>query len=400
MDRGNSPRMDSPAYNTRTASRSVSGSVGGSFRNPSPLTPASARRASSLATQHRGTPLVAVGGVSEETPCKKQRQDSPIGAKHRMDWFGEEDSDSPGGSESPAAVEEVVGQLVECSVPGCTKGKIDLSLGLRGSHKCRNCGQRFHATCAWEVSNSDDPSDCGCLLRASKDLSSEFGNAARTHVVQETQENAEEASIIIIAPPEDYNEEQTEAWDTVIRISQATKLRKLPGEYIKNWTEEQQAVWEPAREALNKEKRRLKAKTARCMKKAILVADGHTQEPDYRAAAGMPETSLSHKHEPPFSGHERARLVHCLVEPCMREYIPFLLRGATVRTEIDDKVRVVCFSKGLFGAMGFLLIYRVCHSCYRSGEKIHGLRWGTASITRTKSLTTFSPTRILRTRIC
>ena len=135
---------------------------------------------------------------------------------------------------------------------------------------------------------------------------------------------------------------------------------------------------------MNKEKRRLKAKTIRSIKKAIVVADGHTQEPDYRAAAGMPETSLSHKHEPPFSGHERARLVHCLAEPCMREYIPFLLRGATIRTEIDDKVRVGCCSEGLCGAMGCLLIYWGCLSCDRSGEKIHGLRWGSVSITMTK----------------
>ena len=359
MDRGKSPQMDSPAYNTRKATRSISGSVGGSLRNPSPLTPASTRRASRVSEQ-RKTPLVACGGVSEETPTKKQRENSPLGPKDRMDWFGEEESDSPGGSESPSVEGHAdPSRLVECSVPGCTKGKIDLSLGLRGSHQCRHCNQRFHATCAWEVSNSDDPGDCGCLKRSAKGLEAEFGNAAcyGTQDIHDTQDEEEQATIVIAAP-QYYNEDETEAWHTIIKISQAAKLRKLPSEYAKSWTEEQQAVWDPARDALNKEKRRLKAKAFRSVKKATLALLGHTQEPDYRAAAGLAETSLSHKNEPPFSGHERARLVHCLAESCMRDYIPFLLRGATIRTEIDDKVRLSWCGGGGAGVVVEVLICR------------------------------------------
>ena len=265
-----------------------------------------------------------------------------------MDWFGEQESDSPGGSESNVEEDAHPNLSVECSVPGCTKGKISLSAGLRGSHSCKHCHQRFHATCAWEVSNSDDPCDCGCRKRAAKDLEVDFCNAA-SNGTQDVQQDMldEEDGFLVIAAPEDYNEEEIEAWHTVIKISQAAKLRKLPAAYALNWTEEQQAVWDPARDALNKEKRRLKAKSSRNTKKTAAVATvGHTQEPDWRAAAGMPDTSLSHKQEPPFSGHERARLVHCLAEPCMREYIPHLLRGATIRTEIDDKVSLCNWCSG------------------------------------------------------
>mmetsp|Transcript_11310 Transcript_11310/g.32095 ORF Transcript_11310/g.32095 Transcript_11310/m.32095 type:complete len:98 (+) Transcript_11310:723-1016(+) len=80
-----------------------------------------------------------------------------------------------------------------------------------------------------------------------------------------------------------------EAWDEVIQLSQVSGIMKLPRHFRVTWTVAQQSVWNPARDALKKERRRLQAARSRAVKTAPDAEEvgGHVEEPEYRAVAGL-----------------------------------------------------------------------------------------------------------------
>jgi hypothetical protein len=69
------------------------------------------------------------------------------------------------------------------------------------------------------------------------------------------------------------------------------------------------------------------------MKMEIL---GHNEDPEAVAVAGGKQKTQAS--QPPFCNNEKARLVHVVASEEFRPCVEVMLRGATHRYDIDDKV--------------------------------------------------------------
>jgi len=160
-------------------------------------------------------------------------------------------------------------------------------------------------------------------------------------------------------PPPHLSDVEKDTWlDTVALVKlcrqQGTKVPvKIPSDLDGKWSNAQKLIWVAAKAELNKVKRRMDAVRRRAGdKKAPAKAgggekgkEGHTEDPEAVAASGV--AGRSAPSQPPFTGNEKARLVHCIASQEFRPCVEVMLRGVTERVEIDDKLSRVNVFKEL-----------------------------------------------------
>jgi hypothetical protein len=159
------------------------------------------------------------------------------------------------------------------------------------------------------------------------------------HMNEEDEIGLREAEVVVL-PPKSLSEEEKEAWEETVRVLNARpRLRTIPVELRKKWTQKQIRVWEEAKNAMKRERKRQYSASERKRKATVAktIEPGHEEEPEFLAVVGKKPREPPPS-QPAFTANERARLIHCFASEQFRPFVEVLLKGTQLRVEKDDKL--------------------------------------------------------------
>ena len=244
-----------------------------------------------------------------------------------IDVFGgsDEADDLLTDEESGDGTAGLLGDPVFCSVPDC---KLNTTIDPRTSqHRCKHCGQHFHAMCAYASTQSDDPSDCGCEQRLEKAHAPK--TAAKPPAGAAELETAPVQSPPELQPPATLTDGERVAWRDGADLSK--NHRVLPARFRGDTLLE--LAWQKARAARKRYRDKIRKAAGRAANAKGKGAqhESHSLDPDYAASSG--DTRAASR-----TADEIARLFHVLAEEQLRESATVIMEGRTTRAEHDDKV--------------------------------------------------------------